>query len=34
LTDPIENPHVRELVNHLRAKTIEARLAARRRDLP
>jgi hypothetical protein len=32
LTGPIENPHVRELVNHLRAKMIEARLASRRRD--
>ena len=32
LTDPIENPRVRELVNHLRAKMIEARLADRRRD--
>jgi hypothetical protein len=35
LTDPIENPRVRELVNHLRnlrTKMIEARLASRRRD--
>jgi hypothetical protein len=35
LADPIENPHVRELVNHLRnlrAKMIEERLASRRRD--
>jgi hypothetical protein len=32
LTDPIENPRVRELVNYLRAKMIEARLADRRRD--
>jgi hypothetical protein len=32
LTDPIENPRVRELVNHLRAKMIEIRLASRRRD--
>jgi emfourin len=32
LTDPIENPRVRELVNHLRTKTIEIRLASRRRD--
>jgi hypothetical protein len=34
LTDPIENPQVRELVNHLRVKAMEARLAARRRDTP
>jgi hypothetical protein len=37
LTEPIENPRVRELVrhlNHLRAKMIEARLASRRRDTP
>jgi hypothetical protein len=34
LTDPIENPRVRELVNHLRAKTIEVRLASRRRNPP
>jgi hypothetical protein len=32
LTDPIENPHVRELVNYLRAKMIEVRLASRRRN--
>jgi hypothetical protein len=32
LTGPIENPRVRELVNHLRAKMIEVRLASRRRD--
>ena len=32
LTDPIENPRVRELVTHLRAKMIEVRLASRRRD--
>jgi hypothetical protein len=32
LTDPIENPQVRELVNHLRAKMIEALLASRKRD--
>jgi hypothetical protein len=31
LAGPIEDPRVRELVNHLRAKTIEARLASRRR---
>ena len=34
LTDPIENPRVRELVDYLRAKTIEARLAPRGRDAP
>ncbi len=34
LTDPIENPRVQELVNHLRAKTIEVRLASRRRNPP
>jgi hypothetical protein len=34
LTDPIEDPRVRELVNHLRAKTIEIRLASRRRNTP
>ena len=34
LTDPIENPQVRELVNYLRVKAMEARLAARRRDTP
>ena len=32
LTDPIENPHLQKLVNHLRAKIVEARLASRRRD--
>jgi hypothetical protein len=35
LTDPIENPRVRELVNdlnHLWEKRIEAHLASRRRD--
>jgi hypothetical protein len=32
LTDPIEDPRVRELVNHLRTKMIEVRLASRRRD--
>lgn len=32
LTGPIENPRVRELVNLLRAKMVEARLASRRRD--
>ncbi len=32
LMGPIENPRVRELVNYLRTKTIEARLASRRRD--
>jgi hypothetical protein len=35
LTDPIENPRVRELVNHLNhlwEKRIEAHLASRRRD--
>ena len=35
LTDPIDDLHVQELVNHLsrlRAKNIKARLAARRRD--
>jgi hypothetical protein len=35
LTDPIENPRVRELVNHLNQrwmKMIDARLASRRRD--
>jgi hypothetical protein len=32
LTDPIDNPYVRELVNHLRAKMIEARLASRKGD--
>jgi hypothetical protein len=35
LTDPIDDLHVQELVSHLsrlRAKNIEARLAARRRD--
>ncbi len=30
--DRIEDPHVRELVNYLRAKVIKARLATRRRD--
>jgi hypothetical protein len=34
LTDLIEDPRVRELVNHLRAKTIEIRLASRRRNTP
>ena len=32
LTEPIEDPRVRELVNHLRAKVIKARLATRRYD--
>ncbi len=32
LTDPIEDPRVRELVNHLRTKMIEVRLASRKRD--
>ena len=32
LTDPVENPRVREFVNHLRSKIIEARLASRKRD--
>ena len=32
LVDRIEDPHVRELVNHLRTKVMKARLAARKHD--
>jgi hypothetical protein len=32
LTEPIEDPRVRELVNHLRAKALKAHLASRRHD--
>jgi hypothetical protein len=32
LAEPIEDPRVRELVNHLRAKALKAHLASRRHD--